>query len=463
MFARKILYVFWGIMLLGKYMFDNVVEEIPEYKAFYTIDELKANSEELAHKYPDKVKIFEIGKSRKGEKIKALRIGRGKKTALLFGFPHPNEPIGSMTLEYFSWRLAEDETLDKLDFTWYIIKCIDPDGARLNEGWFRGPFTPFNYAMNFYRPPGYLQIEWTFPIKYKTLLWDRPIPETRALMTIMEDVKPQFMYSLHNSGFGGVYFYVSSRCKPLYAKFQNLAKKEKLPLHLGEPEAPYMEKLAKAIFKMPTSAERYEFLKQHTKKDPAKIINYGTSSDDYARRVAGSFTLVCEMPYYYDPRIGNTSKSDVIRRDAVLHSLKLAEERFNFIKEKYSGVKAAVRKSKEKKPFVDAIEDSLKHFPDYLVAQRHWADTDQTLRRKATVAEKFDSHVISLFYGLLSLGMLYRCVKNTKNQKVEKEILQRMTKWNENLEKQLSYKVIPIKSLVKVQLGSALYTAQYLG
>jgi len=123
-------------------MFDKVVEEVPDYKAFHKVDELNASSEKLAHKYPDKVKLFEIGSSRKGEKIKALKIGRGEKAALLFGFPHPNEPIGSMTLEYLSWRLVEDRSLGKLDFTWYIVKCIDPDGARLNEGWFEGPFTP---------------------------------------------------------------------------------------------------------------------------------------------------------------------------------------------------------------------------------------------------------------------------------------------------------------------------------
>jgi hypothetical protein len=71
------------------------------------------------------VKIFEIGKSRSGEEINALRIGKGKKSALLFGFPHPNEPIGSMTIECLSWRIVEDEALNKLDSTWYIVKCAD--------------------------------------------------------------------------------------------------------------------------------------------------------------------------------------------------------------------------------------------------------------------------------------------------------------------------------------------------
>jgi hypothetical protein len=223
-----------------------------------------------------------------------------------------------------------------------------------------------------------------------------------------------------------------------------------------------MKKLAEAIFKMPTSVEAYEFLKKHTNKDPAEIINYGTSSDDYARRVAESFTLVCEMPYYYDPRIGDTSESDVIRSEAVLHGVALAEERYNFVKEKYSKVKASLKEYEEKRPFRDAIEDTLKRFPDSIAAQKHWAKTDPLLKRKATVAEKFDSYVLSRFYDLLSLGLLYRCVKDTKNEKAEKEILQQMTEWNDRLERQLSYKVIPIRSLVRVQLASALLTAEYI-
>jgi len=444
-------------------MYKSIVDEVPDYKSFYTVDELNESSEKLAKAYPRKVKIFEIGRSRKGEKIKALKIGKGKKIALLFGFPHPNEPIGSMTLEYFSWKLLEhEELLSQLDYIWYIIKCIDPDGARLNEGWFKGPFTPLNYALNYYRPPGYQQIEWTFPIKYKTLVFDKPIPETRALMKIIEDAKPQFMYSLHNSGFGGVYFYVSSPCKPLYKKLQGLAKTEKLPLHLGEPEVPYMKKLADAIFLMFSSKETYDYLKKHAKKDPAEIINYGTSSDDYAKRVAKSFTLVCEMPYYYDSRINNVSESDIVRRNAVLHSIELSEQIYEFVKENYAKAKSHIKDLENKKPFMDSVENYLRRFPDEIAADKHWAKTDKSLARKATVAEKFDSYVIMRFYGLLMFGMLYRCVKKLPNKRFEEEILQHIKEWNNKLEKDLSYKVIPIRSLVKVQLGSALHTSEYI-
>ena len=447
-------------------MFETILDEVPDYKAFYSVDKLNVSSEKLAQEHPDKVKIFKIGASRNLEDIKALRIGKCKKTALLFGFPHPNEPIGSMTLEYLAERVVEDSTLDKLDFTWFIVKCADPDGARLNEGWFKGPFTPLNYAFNFYRPPGYQQIEWTFPIKYKTLVWDKPIPETRALMKVMEDVKPQFMYSLHNSGFGGVYFYVSSRCKPLYPKYQNLAKSEELPLHLGEPEAPYMKKLAQAIFKMPTSIERYDFLKKNSEKDPAEIINYGTSSDDYARRVAGSFTLVCEMPYYYDKRVTNNSPSDVNRRKAVIEGIEKGESLYHFLKPRFEKI---AKKADRKTRLFSSVSDYLENFEARNEPRKKHAETTKEYEGKATIAQEFDSRVGTKFYSMLRLGMTLRVVDQTlaintdkELTKVKEEIFCKLIDLNQELLNEAKIEVIPIQKLVKIQIGSGLMIAHHL-
>ena len=78
-------------------------------------------------------------------------------------------------------------------YTWNIVKCIDPDGTRLNEGWFKGPFTVTNYAKNFYRPGGTQQAEWTFPVEYKNYSFFSPIAETQALMTAITALKPVFI------------------------------------------------------------------------------------------------------------------------------------------------------------------------------------------------------------------------------------------------------------------------------
>ncbi|NHI83147.1 MAG: hypothetical protein EAX81_02415 [Candidatus Thorarchaeota archaeon] len=68
-----------------------------------------------------------IGEFEEERPISCLKIGRDEKNALLFAFPHPNEPIGSMTVEFLSRYLAENtEFIEKTGFTWHLIKVIDP-------------------------------------------------------------------------------------------------------------------------------------------------------------------------------------------------------------------------------------------------------------------------------------------------------------------------------------------------
>ena len=443
-------------------MFEDVLAEVPDYKTFCTVDDLDASSEELARKYPQKVKLFRIGGSRRGEDIRALKIGGGRKTALLFGFPHPDEPVGSMMLEYLSWRLCEDKTLDKLDYTWYIVKCADPDGTRLNEGWFKGPFTPLNLALSDYYPPFHQSVEWTFPVKYKTLVWNKPMPETRALMRIIGEIKPRFMGSLHNSGFGGVYYFVTSACRPLYKRFYDLVSKQGLPLHLGEPELPFMTKLAPAIFKADPISSFYEYWSRHTGEDPARAIKSGASSDEYAQKIAGTFTLTCETPFFTDPSIGDGSKSDVSRQDALLEGARILEDCYQFMKKEYSAIEMSTRFREERRTFIDRVESSIDDLRTQIQAQKDWARTEPHLDERATVAEKFDSCVLQQLNAMAHLGWFHRCVKGTNNKKVERAVLAHIKELNRVVERQLTYKVIPIRTLVRTQLGSVLLAADYI-
>ena len=155
---------------------QQIAADVPDYQAFLTVDELTASSHRLKQQYPDLVSISEVGKTRNGDPIELLTIAGGDANAFIFGGPHPNEPIGCMTIEYLSQRLCEDDALrDELGYTWHFIKTIDADGMRLNEGWFKGPFSPTNYARNFYRPARHEQVEWTFPIEYKSLNFNDPL------------------------------------------------------------------------------------------------------------------------------------------------------------------------------------------------------------------------------------------------------------------------------------------------
>ncbi len=98
----------------------RILDDVPDYKTFLTVDELKESTRQLVRKHPDIVELLPIGESRLGDPIEAIKIGHGPKNALLFAMPHPNEPIGSMLLEFLSLRLVEDEGLrESLGYTWY--------------------------------------------------------------------------------------------------------------------------------------------------------------------------------------------------------------------------------------------------------------------------------------------------------------------------------------------------------
>ncbi len=451
-----------------KDVLKETVESVPDYKVFKTVDELNESSKELAKRYPNVVNLLEVGNSRDNNPIYCLKIGNGKKSVLLYAFPHPNEPIGSLVLDHLSEKLASSKELrDLFDFTWYIIKVADPDGAKLNEGWFKGPFNPLNYALNFYRPAGNQQVEWTFPIKYKTLDFNSPIPETKALMNIMEEAKPDFIYSLHNAGFGGVYFYITDEAPLLYPIFEKAYKDLNLPASLGEPEMPYAIKLSDAVYKMPTTEDTYDYYEEYSDKDPAEIIKSGTSSYGYARRFNDKvFELVCEVPYYYDPRIEDLSSVNKIRRDLVLKKIDTMQRNYEDLENIYDIVK---KRLVVKTPMQQAIDYFLDSAKKSIPVERKWAQQAEELGRKATVAEEFDNELVSNFYIMLIWGMFRRML--LVNYEVNKDgdlksaadsVYQKLRSSNEELEKGLNYTVIPIQKLVKVQLMAGLYSALYV-
>ena len=171
---------------------EKYLSRVPDSKAFMTVEEMEASTDALVAAHPDAVKVETVGHSQEGRPIRCLTIGSGPKQALIFGCPHPNEPIGAMMLETLTKLLAEDAELRaELPYTFSIIKCVDPDGLTRNQGWLKGPFTLYNYARDFYRPASAQQVEWSFPLDYKTLHFHEPLPETQALMKIIETRKPE--------------------------------------------------------------------------------------------------------------------------------------------------------------------------------------------------------------------------------------------------------------------------------
>ena len=305
---------------------DEIVmraSSLPELDGYPTVDELLERVEALREEFPDLVTKRRVGTSRLGEPIMQYTVDGGtdaddrRARCLVVGGIHPNEPIGSHTVIRLIDDLLRDRSLrERLHAVWHVIPCIDPDGMRLNEGWFDEPFDGETYFRHFYRPPGHEQVEWTFPIDYKKKYFDATLPETRALQRAIDEVRPDLYIPLHNSETGGAYYYLSPDARDLAPLLHRLPAELGIPLHLGEPEASHFTELAPAVFAAGTSEDVYEWRVQND-LDPAPPGGAGQSSTSYASRY-GTLSLIAELPIWRtfgadDTQPSGTNYADLLR------------------------------------------------------------------------------------------------------------------------------------------------------
>ena len=457
-----------------KAIYEELLRGIPDYREFLTAQELDDSSAALARDYPDVVSVFPFGKTKEGRTLNCMKIAGGQHVALMFGCPHPNEPIGTMMLEYFTRALAENKALrDELDYTWYIVKAWDYDGLMLNEKWLKGPYTLYNYSRNFFRPAGFKQVDWTFPIDYKELHFHSPIPETQAMMKLIDEIRPEFIYSLHNAGFGGVYWYETAATPEIWDDLHAASLSQDVPMNLGEPEAPYCQLLAPAIYKELSITDEYDYLEKYGTKNIGQAIKVGSCSADYANRRWGSFTMLTEEPYLFDRRINDLSPADITRGEAALEGLDWGAQANRFL----SGeLNKTIQYMDAENPFRLALEAFTVNRSE--VATRNMIASNPDFAKPATVAEKFDNLLVKKFYKLLQYGMLIRAnelelermgaageVNPQKEAALTAAVAaatQEHKKLADYLEEAIDYEVVPIRKLVYIQLCCGLHMAEYL-
>lgn len=454
---------------------DKLLSGVPDYTSFLTLEEIQRKCEKLSRKYPDLAQWKVLGKSGRGRPIHCLKIGKGSRNALMFGCPHPNEPIGTMTLDYFTEALLEDDELrQKLDYTWYIVNVWDVDGFELNREWLKGPYSIDRYARWFYRPPGYQQVDWNFPIRYKKLQWEKSIPETEVMMALLDEIKPHFIYALHNAGFGGAYWYLSEGLPALYPKLYAAAEKEGIPLHLGASESADGEQFAPAVFHHIDIRKEYDHLERGGVAEPQQVLNVGTSSAQYAKEKYGSFTLLTELPYFFDKRIGDNGAGTMTKASALQQQRAWNREANRFLQN-------TLNRSREymaaDNPFYCAVSEFIREDGDSALDSML---ESEEYKRLCTKAEEFDLLYGFKFYKLLIYGMLVRANEyeldlpdgpNDTHSGERKAVFRQAAEEAERarkdladfLEENLAYQVIPIKSLVKIQLESGLRTIMELG
>lgn len=441
--------------------YEAALARVPAYDRFLTLDEMVHRTREVARLHPDLASIESMGESTDGEPIEMLRIGDGPQRLLLFACPHPNEPIGAMLIQFLLDELIAQPSLRE-GRSWYLMPCVDPDGTRLNEGWFSGPFTIRNYARHFYRPRSEEQVEWSFPVKYKRYSFDRPIPETRALMKALETVRPDFVYSLHNAGFGGVYYYISHDVPEAYEAFHAIPKARDLYLSLGEAEMPWAVEFHPAVFKVPTLADGYDYNETYGDGSPEEKLQGGASSFDFLRELGLEKTvaLITELPYFQASQIEDRTPTSTSRREVILDGVARTESMVEVLEGLLERI--ASRMTLDTR-FYRTVTSFARYFRSHLDTKRRWASEAPDMDRLATVAERADELHVGTFYRLLIASMLTRAI-DAQLEVASDDVLvearldleKHLDGWATDVETNLDSTPIPIKKLVEVQYGAML-------
>jgi hypothetical protein len=446
--------------------FSEIIDKVPNYEHYMTVEELDRSSETLAKEFSEDVKLLKLGKTKGGHELTALQIGNGTHNALIHAFPNPEEPLGGLVLNYLSEALAENrQLLSELDYTWYIIKCIDPDGARWNEEYLKGPYTPLNFSLNYYRTPVFDTGEENFPYRYAGILdLNKPTPETLALMKVMTGKSFDFISSLHNMKVGGISYQVPEPCPEIYAPLQQIAKANGIFLRkrVGFMLAPGFQ-LAGYL----TPATNYITLRAQGRSPLQEIT--GAYIFEYARMMNPYvFMMVPECCTWYDLRCYDDSPAGSKLRatwDYVSHS---SRESTKLLVDTFKEVRSSIT---DRSVFYVMLEDIVEELtnPKIPVIDPDPVLTDKELDRETTVAQKTATEARIDVYRMFNIGAEIRMIdqqlrssgSDTKLVSARDKLRSKIEEFNDVVKRRYDLRHFPLRNLVTMNTGSLLYSADY--
>ena len=370
--------------------------------------------------------------------------------------PHPEEPVGTLALEYLLPLLA-DGLAAELGFNFSVIKAGDPDATLLNEPWFDEPYDLTGFLLRVYRPPLHDQFEWTFPVSYKRYAFTRPLPEAAAVMEVIGRRPLDFYMPLHNSTFSGAYYYLSAEDARLQDELAAVMAAAGLPPDCGEPEMPYLRhagarhlprlqprrrlRVLRGLRRRPGGRPHLRHVERRLRRGGVGLLH------------AGERGAVLHQPEHRrpEPRGAHAARGQAPRPRG-------PEQLARWLHERY--VKAAARLTAET-PWQRTVHAYLAEIKDDIRAERAQAEADPAFAEEATVAQLFDQVYLRELDTLARVGQFAGMIAAEAQQDdvlraLHDEAVLEVRTRAERLAAAGGIEAPPIRALVQCQVASLL-------
>ena len=440
---------------------ERILASVPDWARIYTVAEAEERTRALQSRYGRDVAVETIGRSRQGRSIEALTVGSGPMTVLLLGFPHPDEGVGGLLIDHvLNTALAHPEVLRPFGARVVAVRCWDIDGAALNEGWSPGTSSIEEQAKHHFRPPPAMQMEWTFPVEYKSHRWSKVPPETEAVRLLIDRERPHFMLGLHNAAFHDPYFYLSREAPEAYGALGAAVDAERLHLSERSPDVPFEVPLARGIFRMYGLRDYYDYFERFA---PHRLphLNRGACSDEYlASTVPHAFSFNAEVPRALDRRLRDASPTSRPLREVVLQRTTKQAAEMKRLDDEMAPV--LDRNGTGASLVAESVRQHLEEFRTRAKEPSSDVAKDPQYDRSATVSDLFEHEVVGPLEDLLVLGEAWRAACEYARggdgaaRRVEKALSARITGQAAVLRTKSKFEPVPLKRSAGVQLRALL-------
>ncbi|MFF7995749.1 M14 family zinc carboxypeptidase [Kitasatospora xanthocidica] len=266
-----------------------------------TLAELADTAHRLAAARPDLCRVRTVGTSRAGRPLTLLTVGRAERNVLVVAGAHADEFAGRASTVELAHRVLARPAL-RTAATWNFLLCLDPDGAHLARRAVTARTLP-EYFAGYFRPAAEEQPEWAPAI-------GAPLPESRALLDLIDELRPALQFTLHSMDVGGTFLQATRDPADLAAPFATSAAALGIPVETGTYDTFWLRESGPGVFLMePHHIDRQEsstgMLAPHPAARPGDTGGVRASTW-FAPQRHGGETVIVEVPAWTSDRLGDT-------------------------------------------------------------------------------------------------------------------------------------------------------------